>query len=281
MDTGPGPPQQSPEDYSARERRERTGVAVGISIGVFLLFAGPLCLVYFANWRRRRRLRRQDRDLEGTTAVSQGEKDGTIRFERTGAETLTTTVVAREDAVLSEAEIAQWRESQRGRAETDLERLKRGLDKSSYLQSLPVTGSSPSDTGGKYNITVLPSQLPSFEEAIPQGESSNKIQSDSSGDECVSPWMVEHEPNPVIFKHLLGHKDARVGDIESTAQESLGGPSTQFESLHNQMDDLEGASIWACVSCLELTELRRTSIHDRVTKSRSQLGSTIAFRKLS
>lgn len=264
MDLGPGPPQQSPDDYSAREKRERTGVAVGISIGVFILFAGPLCLVYFANWRRRRRERRQDRDLEGTTAVSQSEKDGTFRFERTGASTLTTTVVAREDAVLSEAEIAQWRESQRGPTETGLERLKRdptsplnyystshasktitsdevlGLDKPTYLQTLPAAGDSLSGTGGTPSITVLPSQLPPFDGAGPLGESSKKVQSDSSSDKYISPWIVEHEPNPVIFKHLLGPKDDTIDDVESATQEQSGEPSTQIESRHDQMDDFEG-----------------------------------------
>ena len=258
MDPGLGPPQQSPDDYSAKERRERTGVAVGISLGVFILFAGPLCLVYFANWRRKRKRRRQEiRDLEGTTAVSQSEKDGTARFEHTNFSALTTTVVARED---TEADLAEWREIQRLRTETDLERLKRdptsplntypitqpskavtsdevlGLDKASYLRNLPIATASPSNPEGPSSITVLPSQLPSFSEPDLKGEASKKTQS-SGGDKCVSPWMVEHEPNPVIWSHLRGSMSGMPESVDATMQTQGGEASAQNEGCPENVHD--------------------------------------------
>lgn len=257
MDPGLGPPQQSPDDYSARERRERTGVAVGISLGVFILFAGPLCLVYFANWRRKRKRRRNElRDLEGTTAVSQSEKDGTARLEHTNLSTLTTTVVAREDA---EADFAEWREIQRLRGETDLERLKRdpssplntypitqppkaltsdevlGLDKASYLQNLPIATASSSNPEQPSSITVLPSQLPSFGRPDSQGGASKKTQN-SGGDKCVSPWMVEHEPNPVIWSHLRDPKGEML-DQDAATQRQGGEASTQNQNINEDTHD--------------------------------------------
>ncbi|KAF9737160.1 hypothetical protein PMIN03_011602 [Paraphaeosphaeria minitans] len=239
MDSGPGPPQQSPDDYSARERRERTVVAVGISIGVLVLFAVPLCLLYYANWRRKRRAKQKElRDLEGTTAISHNEKYGTNPFARTGATTLTTTLAPAEE--FTQAEIARWRELQGGRTVTELERLKRdpssplntlpktppqptpeevlGLDKASYLQSFPVASNSSSAPDGTPEITVLPSRLPPgiFHS---EGESSRQREGHSDPGNCISPWEVEHEPNPVIFRHLLGSRGEKLGHDEVAAQE--------------------------------------------------------------
>jgi hypothetical protein len=239
MDSGPGPPEQSPDDYPSRERRERTVVAVGITIGVLVLFAGPLCLLYYANWRRKKRAQQKElRDLEGTTAISHDEKYGTNPFARTGATTLTTTLAPTEE--LTEAEIAQWRELQHGRTETDLERLKRdptsplntlpkatteptpeevlGLGKASYLQSLPVAGSSSSSPDALPEITVLPSRLPPGIFGS-EGESSRQAEGSSDGGKCINPWAVEHEPNPVIFKHLLGSRGDKLGHGEVVPQE--------------------------------------------------------------
>ena len=267
MDPLLGPPTQSPDDYSARERRERTGVAVGISLGVFFLFAGPLCLLYYIDWRRRRRrrARRQDLcDLEGTTAVSRSEKGGTTRFERTGASTLTTTVVAREDAALTEEEIAEWRRHQLVGAETDLERLKRdptsplnvylrpkdteplsadqvlGLDKRSYLQNLPVASSPSSATEGTSSITVLPSRLPVYRRTLSRSDSSTAIPESSNTEECVSPWAVEHAPNPVIFKHLLGPSGETLGHVGAPAEGQNGEASTHGGIRSDHAMEIEG-----------------------------------------
>lgn len=232
-----GPPTQS--IYSDREKRERTSVAVGIALGILVLFAVPLCLLYYATWRRRQRKKRgQQPSLAGTTAVSENEKGGASQFERTGCSTLTTTLRAPEDAIFTEAEIAQWQEIQRGRTETELERLKRdstsplntysipkvtkpissdetlGLDKSSYLRNLPIASSPTSAASG---ITVLPTQFMPLGKPRLERESSGLAQKCSGGGECVNPWDVEHEPNPVIFSHLprgnrLGHEERSVPD---------------------------------------------------------------------
>jgi hypothetical protein len=211
---------------------------VGITIGVLVLFAGPLCLVYYANWRRKKRAHQKEvRDLEGTTAISHNEKYGTNPFARTGATTLTTTLAGTEE--LTDAEVAQWRALQRGRTETDLERLKRdptsflntlpkatteptpeevlGLGKASYLQSLPVAGSSSLSPDALPEITVLPSRLPSGMFGS-EGESSRQTEGSSDGGKCINPWAVEHEPNPVIFKHLLGSRGEKLGHGEGVPQ---------------------------------------------------------------
>ncbi|KAJ4356399.1 uncharacterized protein N0V89_004432 [Didymosphaeria variabile] len=236
MDSGPGPPQQSPDDYSARERRERTGVAVGITIGVLVLFAGPLCLLWYATWRRKRRVRKKElRDLGGTTAISHDEKYGTNSFERTAATTLTTTLAASEEP--TEAELARWREVQF--TETELERLKRdptsplnrllkplehatpaellGLDKTSYLRDLPAATSSPSGLDEIPEITILPSRLPPGTADFAVEQSKQQESRDDVG-KCINPWAVEHEPNPVIFKHLLGRRGEKLGHEKVVTQ---------------------------------------------------------------
>ncbi|OAG04508.1 uncharacterized protein CC84DRAFT_794480 [Paraphaeosphaeria sporulosa] len=293
MDSGPGPPQQSPDDYPARERRERTVVAVGISIGVLVLFAGPLCLLYYANWRRKRRAKQNElRDLEGTTAVSHDEKYGTNPFARTGASTLTTTLAPAEE--LTEAEIARWRELQGGRTETELERLKQdptsplntlpktptqptpeevlGLDKVSYLQSLPVASSSSSAPGGTPQITVLPSRLPPgiFH---PEGESSRQGEEYSDPGNCISPWAVEHQPNPVIFKHLLGSRGEKLGHGEVAAQEE--GATRQNEPSPGLPMNFEVAPLsWD-------QELQHYAQHDTLTKEEERSPESSALEETS
>lgn len=253
MDLGSGPPQQSPDDYSSREKRERTGVAIGITIGVLTLFAGPLLLLYFANWRRKRRIRKQEiRDLEGTTAVSNDEKSRTSFLERLGATTLTTTLAPGEEP--TEAEAAQWREVQGGRAETELERLKRDptsplnslpktveplkpeevleVDKASYLRNLAASGSS-SSANVLPEITVLPLR-PSPGSLNAAGESSKQQEGTSDTGVCVSPWAVEHEPNPVIFKHLLGPRGETLDHGETAVQ----GPDVDLQNASSPQNPM-------------------------------------------
>ncbi|KAJ4294102.1 hypothetical protein N0V90_007792 [Kalmusia sp. IMI 367209] len=252
MDPGPGPPQQSPDDYSARERRERTGVAVGIVVGVFVLIAGPLCLLYFANWRRRRRDRRtESRDLEGTTAVSRGEKDGTTLHERTEDTTLVTRVDERDYQInlgVQRKEHEQDPSSPlnscsipKATNQVTTEEVL-GLDKVSFLRNLPI-GSNPSSVSNSaaqpLNITVLPSRLPHIGLSDLEGESSKQAEEIPDDNECVSPWAVEHEPNPVIFKHLLGPKGKGVVNEDDTIQNENGDGLLQGEPYPEYGMDLD------------------------------------------
>jgi len=214
MDPGSGPPQQSPDDYSAREKRERTGVTIGIVTGVFLLFAVPFCLVYIANWRRRRKNRKKDHGLEGTTVAS--EKDGIGRSHRSfggGETTLTATVVAPDEIEADKPDQAQQdphgstrvgpNPTQNISKQATTEEIL-GVDKASILRNLPIGRSRPDGTGSSgLEITALPARVPPLELPNLKGVSSTQDIESTSTEKCVSPWAVEHEPNPVIFKHLL------------------------------------------------------------------------------
>ncbi|RYO61133.1 hypothetical protein AA0116_g5880 [Alternaria tenuissima] len=163
----------SPDANNPPKEKAPTLMFVGICLAITFVLAAPMVGIWLADRIRRRKLDpfRRLRDLER-------------KGQRPGIDPPPYEKAPPQDSIWARQE--RHRTKKPPRAITADQVL--GIDKTSYLQRIV-----PQSEGSAQLLTVAPAHI---------GWARQRVTSTEDEEQCISPWAVEHTPNPVIFPWL-------------------------------------------------------------------------------